>query len=39
MELIRIGYSGIDTTGLTESIDALRIQLQGLVAVAEPMAA
>jgi hypothetical protein len=34
-----LGYSGIDTTGLTESLDALRMQLQGMVAVAEPMAA
>jgi hypothetical protein len=34
-----LGYSGIDTTGLTGSLDALRMQLQGLVAAAEPMAA
>jgi hypothetical protein len=37
--LYRFGWSGIDITGLTEPLDALRIQLQGLVAVAEPMAA
>jgi hypothetical protein len=37
--LYSLGYSGLDTTGLTNSLDALRIQLQGLVAVAEPMAA
>jgi len=41
VELIfyNLGYSGIDTAGLTESLNALRTQLQGLVAVAEPMAA
>jgi hypothetical protein len=37
--LFSLGYSGIDTSGLTESLDALRMQLQGMVAVAEPMAA
>ena len=37
--LYSLGYSGIDTTGLTESLNALRNQLQGLIAVAEPMAA
>ena len=37
--LYSLRYSGMDTTGLTESLDALRTQLQGLVAVAEPMAA
>ncbi len=37
--LYSLGYSGIDTTGLTESLDSLRMQLQGLVAIAEPMAA
>jgi len=37
--LYSLGYSGLDATGLTKSLDALRIQLQGLVAVAEPMAA
>jgi hypothetical protein len=37
--LYNLGYSGIDTTGLTESLNALRMQLQGLIAVAEPMAA
>ena len=37
--LYSVGYSGIDTTGLTESLNALRMQLQGLVAAAEPMAA
>jgi hypothetical protein len=37
--LFSLGYSGIDTTGLTESLDALRQQLQGMAAVVEPMAA
>ena len=37
--LYSLGYSGIDTTGLTEALDALIVQLQGLGAVAEPMAA
>ena len=37
--LYRFGWSGIDTAVLTDSLDALRIQLQGLVAAAEPMAA
>jgi hypothetical protein len=37
--LYGFGWSGIDTAALTESLDALRIQLQGLVAVAEPMGA
>jgi len=37
--LYSLGYSGIDTTGLVESLDALRMQLQRLVAVAEPMSA
>jgi hypothetical protein len=37
--LYRFGWSGVDITALTEPLDALRIQLQGLVAVAEPMAA
>jgi hypothetical protein len=37
--LYSLGYSGIDTTGLINSLGALRTQLQGLVAVAEPMAA
>jgi hypothetical protein len=37
--LYRVGWSGVDITALTEPLDALRIQLQGLVAVAEPMAA
>ena len=37
--LYSLGYSGIATTGLTESLEALRLQLQGLIAVAEPMAA
>jgi hypothetical protein len=37
--LYSLGYSGIDTTRLTESLDALRVQLQVLVAVAEPMSA
>jgi hypothetical protein len=37
--LFSLGYSGIDTSGLTESLAALRMQLQGMVAVAEPMAA
>jgi len=37
--LYSLGYSGVATTGLTESLEALRLQLQGLIAVAEPMAA
>jgi hypothetical protein len=37
--LYSLGYSGLDTTGLTKSLEALRMQLQGLVAAAEPMAA
>jgi hypothetical protein len=37
--LYNLGHSGIDATRLTESLDALRIQLQGLVAIAEPMTA
>jgi hypothetical protein len=37
--LYSLGYSGMDTSGLTEPLDALRVQLQGLVAIAEPMAA
>ena len=37
--LYRFGWSGIDTTVLTESLDALRVQLQGLVVAAEPMPA
>jgi hypothetical protein len=37
--LFSLGYTGIDTTGLTESLEALRMQLQGLVAVVEPTAA
>ena len=37
--LYSLGYSGIDTTSLTEALDALKVQLQGLGAVAEPMAA
>ena len=37
--LYGFGWSGIDTSGLIESLDALRTQLQGLVAVAEPMSA
>jgi hypothetical protein len=37
--LYRFGWSGVDITALTEPLDALRMQLQGLVAVAEPMAA
>jgi len=37
--LYSFGWSGVDTTVLTDSLDALRIQMQGLVAVAEPMAA
>ena len=37
--LYTFGWSGVDTTVLTDSLDALRIQMQGLVAVAEPMAA
>jgi hypothetical protein len=37
--LFSLGYSGIDTTGLTESLDALRQQLQGMAAIVEPMAA
>jgi hypothetical protein len=37
--LYRFGWSGVDITALTEPLDALRIQLQGLVAVAEPMTA
>ena len=36
--LYRFGWSGVDITALTEPLDALRIQLQGLVAVAERMA-
>jgi len=37
--LYRFGWRGVDITALTEPLDALRIQLQGLVAVAEPMTA
>jgi hypothetical protein len=33
------GWSGIDTKSLIESFDALRVQLNGLVAIAEPMSA
>jgi hypothetical protein len=39
MILYRFGWSGVDITALTEPLDALRSQLRGLVAVAEPMAA
>jgi hypothetical protein len=37
--LYRLGWSGVDITALIEPLDVLRIQLQGLVVVAEPMAA
>jgi hypothetical protein len=37
--LYSLGWSGIDATALIESLDALRIQLRALVAVAEPMTA
>lgn len=37
--LYGFGWSGVDTTALTESLDALRMQLQGLVAVPAPMVA
>jgi hypothetical protein len=34
-----LGWNGIDTSGLIDSIDTLRDQLQGLVACAEPLGA
>lgn len=34
-----LGWNGIDTSGLIDSLDTLRSQLQGLVACAEPLGA
>jgi hypothetical protein len=39
LTIYSLGWNGIDTGGLIDSVDALRNQLQGLVASAEPLGA